>query len=80
VFKKLYLPAILNITQEKKGDITKYNIDVEKDESSTVVSALNFYVDGATTTCTAGANINTEPSKCSKLPIVSDNLQDTDNT
>ena len=80
VFKKLYLPAILDMSQEKKGDITKYNIDVEKDDSSTTVSALKFYVDGASTTCTAGASIITPPDGCTPLDIVTGNLSDTDNT
>ena len=72
-FQKLYLPAILKITQEKKGDVTKYNIDVEKYDSATTVSGLKFLVEDTNKACTTA-------DSCKVLDIVSDVLSDNDNT
>ncbi len=81
-FTKRYLPAILKITQEKKGDITKYNIDVERDDSSTTVSKVVFYTDSWAACAPAGewTNALTTLTNCAVAASSTDEFSDTDNS
>lgn len=81
-FRKLYLPAIIKVTsQEKDGDITKYDIEVENEDDNAKVSDLIFFV--WSTSCTVDSLAEAEEgdddteSPCTSIDIISDDLSDT---